>query len=559
MNQSSFRTAPSDITANSLVGTTFIRGGDDYSSVSSAASISSSSSVISNLSCSNYSISTRTCDFDRDATDLYKSIHEKKWTDTVRRAETHPEEVSTWIYRRERNNGKIRWKLLPLHAALIFAAPKFVIESLVDAYPEGVQCKDDQGMLPLHLAFKMNSPESIINVIVDAHPLAMVCKDRKMRTPLTLAFTEKAMNRNAFLRAIDVGLVSCLREVAEKERRSVINELDQKFEEDSKIVKEQHAEEMDELKNEYEKKIELFELKIEQEKKESEFWKESSSALKESLSVSDRKLELKLSSDYTAKLAQEKDEYISKIKNLEPRLDQLEKEKKTDTEELSQLRVEVAESKEKISTLEKSLQEKTTENNSLSSQIIELSSILSRISKEKTSDKSSQLTRDGIISRGNLCEAMNKLVSYGGLMDEMISQQRTVLDMAAKGKPLAEVLVDVTKMHEFFAKDVKERGDEIEKFILDQTRVVVSSVSASSSSSPTKNNTKKTSNATRDEAGAETETVAGPEINVRNVTDKMKHISRILAMSQSRESSVCDNIDDYIMESREEVDESVRE
>eukprot|EP00567_Pseudictyota_dubia_P005644 CAMPEP_0197445870 /NCGR_PEP_ID=MMETSP1175-20131217/10978_1 /TAXON_ID=1003142 /ORGANISM="Triceratium dubium, Strain CCMP147" /LENGTH=158 /DNA_ID=CAMNT_0042976903 /DNA_START=122 /DNA_END=594 /DNA_ORIENTATION=- len=76
----------------------------------------------------------RECDFDKNPTKLYLLIQDKKWDEAARRSSESPPEAYTWVSRRERD-GKLRWRLLPLHAAIIFKAPERLVEALLCAYP----------------------------------------------------------------------------------------------------------------------------------------------------------------------------------------------------------------------------------------------------------------------------------------------------------------------------------------------------------------------------------------------------------------------------------------
>ena len=74
-------------------------------------------------------------DFDANPTDLYLSLMRKDWTAAQHHA---PTESHIWIYRREQNDpAKIRWKLLPIHAAIIFQAPVPVLQALLDGASHG--------------------------------------------------------------------------------------------------------------------------------------------------------------------------------------------------------------------------------------------------------------------------------------------------------------------------------------------------------------------------------------------------------------------------------------
>jgi hypothetical protein len=135
--------------------------------------------------------STLECDFDKSPTDLYLCLMRKDWSGAIRRCVQRPDEAKTWIYRKE-PAGTLRWKLLPIHAAVIFNAPVPVIDSLLHSFAEGASYKDDQGMVPLHLAIRMNSDHSVVEKLVAAQPESVKAQDRKGRTPRALAEKQAA-------------------------------------------------------------------------------------------------------------------------------------------------------------------------------------------------------------------------------------------------------------------------------------------------------------------------------------------------------------------------------
>ena len=126
------------------------------------------------------------CDFDTNPSDLYLCLMRKDWSGTIRRCVQRPDEAKMWIYRKE-PTGALRWRLLPIHAGIIFNAPVPVIDALLHAHLYGADCKDDQGMIPLHLAIRMNSDHTIVEKLVSARPNSVNAQDRKGRTPRALA------------------------------------------------------------------------------------------------------------------------------------------------------------------------------------------------------------------------------------------------------------------------------------------------------------------------------------------------------------------------------------
>ena len=144
------------------------------------------------------------CDYDTNPTELYLAVQRKDWEAAVERAAAVSQEASTWVSRKEAD-GKLRWRLLPLHAAIIFRAPERAISALLNAFPQGVACKDDQGMLPLHLAFRNGCDEDVVNLLLMEYPQSIDVQDRKGRTPMVLAQQSTHANRDMYIRALERG------------------------------------------------------------------------------------------------------------------------------------------------------------------------------------------------------------------------------------------------------------------------------------------------------------------------------------------------------------------
>ncbi|KAL3936161.1 MAG: hypothetical protein SGBAC_008460 [Bacillariaceae sp.] len=125
------------------------------------------------------------CDYDKNPTNLYTAIERKDWEHAIDiiHSDEAEEQAGTWVLRKELN-GKLRWRLLPLHAAVMFRCPMKLVELLLADFPLGAQSKDDQGMLPLHLAFRNESSWETIEELMTAFPQAIFVCDRKGRTPL---------------------------------------------------------------------------------------------------------------------------------------------------------------------------------------------------------------------------------------------------------------------------------------------------------------------------------------------------------------------------------------
>ncbi|MGK3760811.1 MAG: hypothetical protein ACI8RD_013129 [Bacillariaceae sp.] len=143
-------------------------------------------------------------DFDKNPTVLYALVQKKLWKETIARAKKSPKEARAFICRREKD-GRVRWRLLPLHAAIVFKAPEDVVETLLTAFPKAAEAKDDQGMLPLHLAFRNGASEAAVNLLLLACPQSVDIPDRKDRVPLTLAKAASSPNREIYIKALEKG------------------------------------------------------------------------------------------------------------------------------------------------------------------------------------------------------------------------------------------------------------------------------------------------------------------------------------------------------------------
>lgn len=139
----------------------------------------------------------KTCDYESAATVLYELLEASSWAEAKDRSRSHPNEVKTWIMRRDKNH-QVRWKLLPLHASIIFQAPSAVVISLLQSYTQAAQKTDDQGMLPLHLAFRhKQDDEELLEALLKHFPKSVRATDNRNRLPLDhardLKFSSKIM------------------------------------------------------------------------------------------------------------------------------------------------------------------------------------------------------------------------------------------------------------------------------------------------------------------------------------------------------------------------------
>lgn len=207
------------------------------------------------------------CDYDQNVTTLYELLESSQWDQTRLQCRTHPEEAQTWIVRRDEHH-RVKWKLLPLHAAVIFQAPLAVIESLFQEYPEAAQSRDDQGMLPLHLAFRHSTDDLLLIYMLQKHPDAALVRDNRNRLPLDHAgdrsfscdflklFSQACMNTTQ-ARSVTLGSPdnSAVRAHFEKEIEALHHQYEENLaniqlrqEEEKELMRVNHEEEMKKMK-----------------------------------------------------------------------------------------------------------------------------------------------------------------------------------------------------------------------------------------------------------------------------------------------------------------------
>ena len=252
----------------------------------------------------------REYDFDKEVPELYRSIQNNNWTNCSRLAESNPEQAGCWIFRRE-TNGNLRWRLLPLHAAIIFKAPENVIRELLDAHPRAAKGVDDQGMLPLHLAFRYGSEVSIVNNLLVAYPMGISVKDKKGRVPLVVAQESNNQNKRAFRWFLERAPLYYAAAIVVVEKENVMEEHNKIFDIKMKKKESEFQVQIAEARNLTQKQEainETLKLSIQESKK-------MCSELRESCVSLQRRLNAKLHSEtYVKQLSSEKDKYYLEYK-----------------------------------------------------------------------------------------------------------------------------------------------------------------------------------------------------------------------------------------------------
>eukprot|EP00977_Amphora_coffeiformis_P004661 scaffold1001_cov169-Amphora_coffeaeformis.AAC.8 len=205
------------------------------------------------------------CDYDTSTTVLYELLEASKWDEARNRCRSHPSEVRTWIVRRDKSH-KVRWKLLPLHAAIIFQSPNAVVSSLLEKYPKAASCPDDQGMLPLHLAFRhKQEDEDLLELLLVQYPKAVLLKDNRQRVPLEHGRESKFSAKLVWLYAdaTVIGTGGNQDTGVSKDEETVRTSVNTSLRADvEKELRREHEDELDQIRRQYEATIQTMEEKI---------------------------------------------------------------------------------------------------------------------------------------------------------------------------------------------------------------------------------------------------------------------------------------------------------
>jgi len=217
-----------------------------------------------------------TCDYDKSATILYELLEASSWDEAIRRCRDNPDEARTWIVRKDKSMN-IRWKLLPLHASIIFQAPTSVASSILDAYRLAARRQDDQGMLPLHLAFRhKQEDEDLLDSLLREYPKAVLERDKRNRVPLEhgrdLKFSSKIMRVYAetYVEANERGTHDASPQNTNKYlSHQEIHAESPRNEGHMMLIRQKHKEELQRLRKQYEDKIKTTKEQMEREAKQS--------------------------------------------------------------------------------------------------------------------------------------------------------------------------------------------------------------------------------------------------------------------------------------------------
>lgn len=139
------------------------------------------------------------CIYDKNCTELYKAVENSQWSTVAHFLDTgswlginllpdfSPTEQAVTVVTRLDDQAFVLWSRLPVHLAILQAAPLQIIGRLIDIAPETISAPDHKGDLPLHLAMYANSSDEVLVYLLELYPDAMNVTNELGYTPLECA------------------------------------------------------------------------------------------------------------------------------------------------------------------------------------------------------------------------------------------------------------------------------------------------------------------------------------------------------------------------------------
>ncbi|KAL7531512.1 hypothetical protein ACHAXR_007832 [Thalassiosira sp. AJA248-18] len=130
-------------------------------------------------------------DYDKNPTDLFQALEARQFSYADEMCkQVHiqfTKECRTWVVARgqkKKDTALLRFRALPLHAALVFGAPDDMIKKILNAYPKATRGRDVKGRLPIHLAMEHNASEEVMCMVLEAFPKGFFARDKRDMLPL---------------------------------------------------------------------------------------------------------------------------------------------------------------------------------------------------------------------------------------------------------------------------------------------------------------------------------------------------------------------------------------
>ena len=146
---------------------------------------------------------SRQVDYGKGGTVLYKAIEQRQWKSVLSRMNHAPHEVSTYVYRIDCTtpNAHFHYRVLPLHCVCLRQPPVLIVSALIAAFSEASSIKCD-GNLPLHFALKYGASLDVIQTLILAYPKGLDVKDENDDEPLAIFEANKSKWSSSEIAAI---------------------------------------------------------------------------------------------------------------------------------------------------------------------------------------------------------------------------------------------------------------------------------------------------------------------------------------------------------------------
>lgn len=122
-------------------------------------------------------------DYDKRPTQLFYFLENRLWVKAASRCREYKNESKVWVYRLGKT-GKLMWRMQPIHIAMLYKAPSFVVLDILAANPKGPSIFDDRMMLPIHMACRVVCKQDTLRILLTHYPEGLNAEDGKGRTPL---------------------------------------------------------------------------------------------------------------------------------------------------------------------------------------------------------------------------------------------------------------------------------------------------------------------------------------------------------------------------------------
>jgi len=125
---------------------------------------------------------------------LSMALMEYEWAKASTLVQRQPSLAKTWQQRLGFFEGKTASNVLPLHEASNGLAPCELVKSILDAYPNAVDCRESAyKRLPLHCACRKNANPQVVQLLLEADSSkAALVADKLGRLPIHYALSNGA-------------------------------------------------------------------------------------------------------------------------------------------------------------------------------------------------------------------------------------------------------------------------------------------------------------------------------------------------------------------------------